>query len=230
MKIICTFKSQHSAVLQRFQLKASNTKSGLWTLGKYYLCFTDGKSITGSKTSTSLAWTLLSLLLFKLLTAPLPGYTAGRLLSLQLMANPSLTPVGLDQVPKLFLISYSSLGNLLSYGGSMLQTLLALKSYYLSALILQRQHFLSPQLRQHHTHQPQTRSQAAAKRGKKKAKPTDLPFLNTQPHSPSLISHMGPHFRNPGPQAGYALRLQNTLHTYRAIKISLINNTSARKC
>lgn len=137
-------------------------------MGKYYLCFTDGKSITGSKTSTSLAWTLLSLLLFKLLTAPLPGYAAGRLLSLQLMANPSLTPVGLDQVPKLFLILYSRLGNLPSYGGSMLQTLLALKSCYLSALILHKQHFLSPQLRQHHTHQPQTRSQAAAKREKRK--------------------------------------------------------------
>lgn len=103
----------------------------------------------------------------------------------------------------------------------MLQTLLALKSHCLSALILHRQHFLSPLLRQH----PLT-SQAAAKREKRKPNPS-IYLFSTQPHSASLISHMGPCFRNPGTQA---LCLQSTLHTYRAIKISLINNTSARKC
>lgn len=53
----------------------------------------------------------------------------------------------------------------------MLQTLLALKPYSLSALIVHTQHFLRPLLRQQHTHQPQTPSQAAAKREKRKPKP-----------------------------------------------------------
>lgn len=46
----------------------------------------------------------------------------------------------------------------------------------------------------------------------------------------SLCTWHNTHFRNSGKQAGYVLCLHSiTSYTYRAIKISLINNTSARK-
>lgn len=120
----------------------------------------------------------------------------------------------------------------------MLQTLLALKSYYLSALILHTGHLqLSDHTAPHSvapvSHEAGHLLSKSKKKGNKTQRFTLLQYSTAQ--SVFLILSFrtwhNTHFRNSGKQAGYVLCLHSsTIYTYRAIKISLINNTSARKC